>query len=124
MLAFPRLAGAIPPPCGSAFQEVADRVARGQRLADALEVLPELLGDPVRPLVAALVASERYGVALGPTLDVLAHDARRDRRRQAEEAARQLPVRLCFPLVCCTLPAFVLLTIAPLVAGAIGSLHV
>ena len=49
---------------------------------------------------------------------------RHERRRQAEEAARTLPIKLCFPLVCCVLPAFVLLTIAPLVAGAVRSLHV
>ena len=38
--------------------------------------------------------------------------------------ARKLPVRLSFPLVCCILPAFGLLTVAPLIAGALGSLHV
>ena len=37
---------------------------------------------------------------------------------------RTLPVKLCFPLVGCILPAFVLLTIAPLIAGALRSLTV
>jgi len=48
---------------------------------------------------------------------------RRDRRRKAEEAARRIPVKLLFPLVGCTLPAFALLTVAPLIAGAVRSLH-
>lgn len=117
------LAQRAPPPYAAAFAAVAERARHGWRLADALAELPALLGEPVRPLAAALVATERYGVALAPTLDHLAYDARRERRRRAEAAARRLPVRLCFPLVCCILPAFGLLTIAPLLAGALRSLQ-
>ncbi len=70
-----------------------------------------------------LVASERYGSPLGPALERLADEARRQRRQRAEEAARKIPVKLLFPLVSCTLPAFALLTVAPLIAGAIRSLR-
>lgn len=97
--------------------------ARGARLADRLDLLPERLGDEVRPLVAALVASERYGAPLGPGLERLADEVRRQRRRRAEEAARRVPVKLLFPLVLGTLPAFALLTVAPLVVGALRSLR-
>ena len=45
------------------------------------------------------------------------------RRRLGEAAARRLPVRLTFPLVTCTLPAFVLLAIAPAVLGALSTLR-
>jgi tight adherence protein C len=69
------------------------------------------------------VASERYGAPLADALVTLAADARADRRRRAEEAARRVPVQLLFPLVLCVLPAFVLLTLAPLLAGALGSLR-
>ena len=41
---------------------------------------------------------------------------------RAEEAARRVPVKLLFPLVLCVLPAFALLTVAPLLAGAHWSL--
>jgi pilus assembly protein TadC len=122
-LAVRQLAALAPAPFGLAFTEVGRRVDRGQRLADALDALPERLGEPTRPLVAAIGGAERYGAPLGPALELLAHDARRERRRQAEERARTLPVKLCFPLVCCVLPAFVLLTIAPLLAGTARSLH-
>jgi pilus assembly protein TadC len=60
---------------------------------------------------------------LAPTLARLAADARHDRRRQAEAAARALPVRLSFPLVLCLLPAFVLLGIVPAMAPALQGLH-
>ena len=111
------------PPFDGAFAEVVRRVDLGQRFADALDELGTRLGPACEPLRAALVASDRYGVALGPTLDQLAADARRERRRLAETAARKLPVRLSFPLVGCILPAFALLTLVPLLAGAVGSLR-
>ena len=123
-LAVERLAFLVPEPFSTAFAEIERRTQRGQRLADALEALPEQLGEPVRPLAHTLASTERYGTPVGPALELLAHDARRARRRMAEEAARTVPIKLCFPLVGCTLPAFVLLTIAPLVAGALRSLRV
>jgi tight adherence protein C len=95
---------------------------RGARLADALEALPATLGEGVRPFVAALVSCDRYGAALGPTLDRLALDVRTAARQRAEAAARRLPVRLLFPLVTCILPAFGLLTVAPLIAGSLRGL--
>jgi tight adherence protein C len=122
-LAIEHLALLAPEPFSTAFAEIERRMRRGQRLADALDALPEQLGEPLRPLAHTLASTERYGTPVGPALELLAHDARRDRRRLAEEAARTVPVKLCFPLVGCTLPAFVLLTIAPLVAGALRSLR-
>ena len=44
----------------------------------------------------------------------LAAEARLERRRAAEATARRVPVKLLFPLVLCTLPAFALLTVVPL----------
>ena len=55
-------------------------------------------------------------------LDRLAADARDLRRRRAVEAARRVPVRLLLPLVACSLPAFALLTIVPIVVGALEAL--
>jgi hypothetical protein len=101
-----------------------DLIATGARLADTIERLPEQLGtEAVRPLVTAVTDAERYGAALGPTLDRLAADARRSRQRRAEEAARRVPVKLLFPLVTCILPAFGLLTVAPLIAGGLRALR-
>lgn len=100
-------------------------VALGRRLADTLDDLvhPRRGGEAVRGLVAALVACERYGAPLVPALHRLSLEVRADRRRSAEEAARKIPVKLLFPLVTCTLPAFALLTVAPLIASAVRSLR-
>jgi tight adherence protein C len=112
-----------PGPLGAELRQVCDDVAVGRRLAEALDDVPARAGESVRPLVAALVASERYGAPLSAGLERLAREVRRERRRTAEEAARRIPVKLLFPLVGCTLPAFALLTVAPLIAGAVRSLH-
>ena len=109
-------------PVFGSFRSALVRVERGERLADVLESLPDELGESVRPMVAALVSCDRYGAPLGPTLERLASDVRITSRHRAEAAARRLPVRLLFPLVTCILPAFALLTVAPLIAGSFRGL--
>jgi tight adherence protein C len=110
-------------PVADALRRVVEEVALGRRLADALAEVPDRVGENTRPLVAALVAAERYGGPLLDRLARLAEEARADGRRRAEEAARRVPVTLLFPLVFCTLPAFALLTVAPMLAGGLRSLR-
>jgi len=76
--------------------------------------------EPVlRPLIDALRTSARLGSPAAPALARLAREVRADLRRRAEARARTVPVRLCFPLVACVLPAFALLTVAPVVLGGV-----
>ena len=110
-------------PVAAALRQAVDEAALGRRLADALADVPDRVGEGTRPLIAALVAAERYGGPLLDRLARLADEARADGRRRAEEAARRVPVALLFPLVFCTLPAFALLTVAPLLAGGLRSLR-
>ena len=121
--AFAMLAESVDPLLGNALRAVVQRVSRGERFADALGELPRQLGRIAQPLADALAMSDRYGTPLAPILDRLADEARTQRRRNADAAARQLPVRLSFPLVGFTLPSFVLLTIVPLMAGTFSSLQ-
>ncbi|HEV2767560.1 MAG TPA: type II secretion system F family protein [Acidimicrobiales bacterium] len=122
-LAVASVARRVPGPLAAELRRVVHEVDLGRRIGDALEEVPARAGEEVRPLVAALLASERYGAPLLDGLARLATELRADRRRRAEEAARRVPVKLLFPLVFCTLPAFALLTVAPLLAGAVGSLR-
>ena len=122
-LAVRAVTGAAPEPARSALANVVARVDAGQRLPDALVTLVDDLGPPARFLVGALTATERYGVPLSAALERAATDLRAERRRAAEAAARRLPVQMAFPLVGCILPAFALLTLAPLLAGALAGLH-
>lgn len=112
-----------PKPLVGNLREVIEHLDVGIRLGDALAVLTDRIGEPVRVLVDTIVRAETYGDPLAPLLLRLHDEAVRQRRVAAEVAARQLPIRLCFPLVCCTLPSFVLLTIVPLLAGAFSSLR-
>ena len=110
-------------PVGEALGWAVAEAGAGLRFADALAELPRRLGEDARPLATALVASVRDGSPLGDGLDRLAGELRAERRRRAEEAARRVPIKLLFPLVCCILPAFALLTVAPLLAGALQALR-
>jgi len=118
-----RLGTAAPEPLVPALRSVEERVRSGDRFADAFTELARRAGHPYQPLVGAIALAERTGDPIGPVLDRLADDARRHRRRLADASSRELPVRLSVPLVCCTLPGFVLLTIAPVLAGALSSLR-
>jgi len=94
--------------------------ARGRPLADALAAAA--FPPAARPLVDALVAGERYGAPLSAVLERVADDARRTERLRAERAARRLPVSLLFPLVLCTLPAFALVTVVPVLVSTLSAL--
>mgnify|MGYP001121896511 CR=1 FL=1 len=110
-------------PVTTAVAEVVHRLDRGARLADGVGALPDRLGPAALTLADSLAAAERYGLPIEPVLDRLAVDARTERRRQSERHVRTLPVRLSFPLVVCTLPAFVLLAIVPALLGALSTLR-
>lgn len=110
-------------PVGRGLAEAAQQAQTGQRLADALEPLPDTVGEPVRPLMRVLIDGDRYGTELGPALEQVAADSRLLRRRQAEEHARRLPLRLLLPLVGCILPAFILLTLAPVIAETLVAMR-
>ena len=121
--AVPAVARRAPEAWRPAFAAVDAAVDRGARLTEALDRLVSHHGDLARPLVAALRAALDDGDGLGPSLGRLAVDARDLRRRRAEEAARRLPVRLLLPLVTCSLPAFAVLTVVPILAGALSGLR-
>lgn len=119
---FRRLSGLVPTPVGPALDATIAAVDRGERFGDALDKLVDHLGEPARPFATALAGGQRYGLALLPSLERVLAEAQDNRRRQAERAARRLPVLLCFPLALCILPAFVLLTVVPALIGALGAL--
>ena len=120
--ALPLLARWGPPSVRAPLAEAVRALAAGVSMIEVLDHLAGAWGEPAQPLVRALRDHVRHGTPLGPTLDRIGVDARGRRRRAAETRARRLPVLLLFPLVLCTLPAFGLLTVAPIVAGTLRSL--
>lgn len=116
-----RVARWSPEPFDQAFTSCISAVDDGCPLSESLEQLPNHLGPSVQPLAAALVAHERYGAPITQNLAGLASESRRIHRHHAEVLARRLPVTLLGPLVVCVLPAFLLLTVVPLVVETLGS---
>lgn len=105
-----------PPAVAARFRAVLVMLA-DRRLVDALEA--EAAASPaLSPVLSALAASERFGAPAAPSLVRLAADGRARLRQAAMVRARTVPVRLLFPLVFLVLPAFLVLTVAPvLLAG-------
>jgi tight adherence protein C len=78
--------------------------------------------DELRAAAAALEVAERWGAPPAEALAARAEALRSRARLHAEAEAGRAAVRLTFPLVLCFLPAFVLLTVVPTVAGSLRAL--
>jgi tight adherence protein C len=91
--------------------------------ASALRAAADRSGlDELRAAAAALEAAERWGAPPAEALAARAEALRGRARLNAEAEAGRAAVRLAFPLVLCFLPAFVLLTVVPTIAGALQTL--
>ena len=107
-----------PPTVSGWCIDLATASDRGRTFVSACESPP-----PHRDLITlgdALAASARSGAPIRSALQRLAESSRIASRQQAEARARAVPIRLLFPLVFTILPAFGLLTLAPVVLGALA----
>ena len=93
----------------------------GVRFVDALETHRERFPLRAQQLIDALIDTERDGLSTRELFDRLATDAHAQRRRDAEQRIRSLPVRLTLPLVGCILPAYALIAVVPLIASQLTS---
>jgi pilus assembly protein TadC len=109
--------GVVATPLAAVLRSCALGMGFASALGDAARGAPAL-----RPVADALLASDRSGAPVAPTLARLAEEERTALRRRAEAHARRIPVRLLFPLVFLVLPAFVLLTVIPGLASGLGRL--
>ena len=97
------------------------RLSAGTGLADALDLFGARLEPSQRGLVARVASADRSGSPVGAVLRAAALELRVASRRGAEIRARRLPVLMLLPLVCCVLPAFVVLAIVPMVISGATS---
>ncbi|MEO0492548.1 MAG: type II secretion system F family protein [Actinomycetota bacterium] len=126
-LALPAAIAAVapvgPPVYEPLLTETLRRLDDGASIADVLARLATELPTSARRAVAVLAAAVRDGTPVGAGLVHAASEARRARRRAVEADVRRLPVLLLVPLVSCVLPAFVLLTLVPLLLGSLEGLQ-
>jgi tight adherence protein C len=122
-VAFRRAAEVLPNPLGSELDGVIRRLELGIPWRSAITDVSEGIDvKSLRRLVRALNRSQRFGTSLASVLRTMAEDLRAERRAEAELAARQAPVKMLFPLAFLILPAFLLLTVGPVVLSTIRSL--
>jgi tight adherence protein C len=110
-LALVAVVGAIEGPLAEEFARALRAVDLGVRWRDELQA------------VGVLARSDALGSSLVESLGTIAKDAREARRAATTERARKAPVKMLFPLVFLVLPAFLLLTVVPVLLTTVQSIR-
>jgi len=122
-LAFRRAVDAAEGPLAEELRPVLNATALGGRWRDELRATSARLGLPdLQQLVGVLTRSETLGTSLVEEIPRLASDVREARSATATERARAAPVKMLFPLVFLILPAFLLLTVVPVLVTTVRSI--
>ncbi len=122
--AFVRSADALLAPLGDELRDAAARIQLGEPWRDTLDRVVKRTGSPGLAMLArSLQRSHRLGASARGALHALVDELRAERRARAEERARRAPVKMLFPLVFLILPAFLLLTVGPVLLSTVRSLH-
>ena len=123
-LALQRSVEALSGALGDELRVAVGRVQLGERWRDELASAAERLDLPdLRRTVAALARTETLGAPLAPACADLAAEVRQARRARTMERARTAPVKMLFPLVLLVLPAFLLLTVVPVLLTTVQSIR-
>jgi tight adherence protein C len=111
-------------PLSEELSDVIRAVDLGARWRDELRSAADRLPLPdLRRAVATMTRAESLGSSLSDALSELATEVRETRRSAATERARKAPVKMLFPLVFLVLPAFLLLTVVPVLISALQSIR-
>ena len=108
---------------GEGLLRVERSLASGAPFVDATAAWA-IASPDVAALVSTLVDADRTGAAVASSLESAAAALHRQHGRALLRRARRLPVTTLGPLVVCVLPAFVLLSVVPMVAAALARLDV
>jgi tight adherence protein B len=100
-------------------EELRELAVRHEAAAPGLAA-PSRLPPWLLRLDSALTLARDCGTAPGPLLAAAAEDERRAAAAAARVAAARLGVGVVLPAGVCLLPAFVLLTVVPIVLGLLG----
>ncbi|HYU91980.1 MAG TPA: type II secretion system F family protein [Actinomycetota bacterium] len=110
-------------PLSEELSDVIRSVDLGARWRDELRSASDRLPLPdLRRAVTTMTRAESLGSSLSDALLELASEVRDARRSAATERARKAPVKMLFPLVFLVLPAFLLLTVVPVLISALRSI--
>jgi pilus assembly protein TadC len=122
-VAFRRASEAITGPLRDEIEVVLRAVDLGGRWRDELRSAADRLElVDVRRAVAVITRAETLGSSLAESTAELAATVRQARRAALTERARTVPVKMLFPLVFLVLPAFLLLTVVPVLLTTLRSI--
>jgi tight adherence protein C len=110
-------------PLGEELRGALDRVDLGRRWRDEIAATARRLAQhDLGRAIALLLRTQRLGTSLADEMSRLAADVREGARVRAVERARTAPVKMLFPLVFLILPAFLLLTVVPVLLTTVRSI--
>jgi tight adherence protein C len=122
-LSLRRGADAIGRPLGEDLVRLFGQADLGARWRDDLATYARAVGSTdLRRTVAVLERTESLGSSLVDATQDLASSVRSARRSVVLERARTAPVKMLFPLVFLILPAFLLLTVVPVLLTTLRSI--
>ena len=123
-LSLRRAAEALRGPLGEDLRGVAHLADLGARWRDELDVYATATGSvDLKRTMAVLQRTESLGASLAEATRELAATVRQARRAATLERARTAPVKMLFPLVFLILPAFLLLTVVPVLLTTVRSIR-
>lgn len=123
-LAMRRAAEASADPLGGDLRGLFAEADLGARWREDLAAYAAASGSrDLRRTVAVLERTERLGSPLTDASRDLAAAVRQARRSAVLEKARTAPVKMLFPLVFLILPAFLLLTVVPVLLATVRSIR-
>ena len=124
LLALRRAAESTREPLQGELTALIARVDLGARWRPELQDMAERLElVDLRRAVMAMSRTESLGTPLAESLRRRADEVREARRARAAERARTAPVKMLFPLVFMILPAFLLLTVVPVLLSTLRSVR-
>jgi tight adherence protein C len=123
-LALRRAAAGLRGPLSDEVRVTTEAVELGARWRVELHAMSDRLDLPdLRRTVSVLTRTETLGSSLEVATAELAATVRQARRAAITERARAAPVKMLFPLVFLVLPAFLLLTVVPVLLTTVQSIR-
>ena len=123
-LALRRASEAVYGPLADELRQVLRASDLGARWRDELAAMASRTGSAdLRRAVAALGRTETLGASLATSTAELAASVRAARRAATTQRARTAPIKMLFPLVFLILPAFLLLTVVPVLLSTVRSIQ-
>lgn len=104
------MTGPLPEEVGRLLHEMqlgAPRVEAMRRLSERTSV------EELKSFVLAMVQADVFGVSIANVLRGQSQELRIKRRQRAEERAMKVPVKLLFPMICCIMPALLVVIVGP-----------